>query len=624
MIRHRALREGSVQGPSTLLQKAFFPLKQKNNRVSFYRWENTKRSEKNIDGSGEYKRKLHSKLFFFHGESFEYCMLGSANASIAAFGTKDNRGVNDEFGILYKSNKIDFLKEMGINGKRVSANLSELQRESWVMNSESTPKNIKKSIKIESCDLDGVKITCFCKFSHALENVYLYLYTDHGDEILLSKNKIQLEEKSITRLTSNILENNLAYVLFKDENKNVISNKQVINNVSSLFSTDPAKENRAVRSLRTALEIGKINEYELLGYLSKLNERDHKQKTGSSNNRELSNEEKIEAHSEMTFEEAMAASKNNISNAKLSQNHNTVQFWQTLTSIFNERKEKVSEDLNEEEEEADATKSKDRQTGDSEVIDFEIKNDRAINRILNKTENLTNSFVVSMNRLARDKEYKINEVALCQFLLISHIVTVIHQYNTYDLPYDEKKKEYTLYTPLQWKKILYDKYYTLMQNILMAFSKMVLSHSIIKLDDDEYRKKNMNSFIQQVISHIFIYNYLINRNRQANPHSEMTDLACLNIMSKLGVPNDDFIELIETISKSKTDELFNTSGVIQLKDRIEKLFKKIETKDGVFKHKYDAYGVCLIKKIDNKTIYFKSLFDEHQIFKINIKDWAKL
>ncbi|UKM65469.1 hypothetical protein GSB9_02038 [Flavobacteriaceae bacterium GSB9] len=585
-------------------------------RIKFYQWENTNRGEKTINASEGYIRKLHSKLFFFKGKNYNYCLVGSANATKAAFGTRDIRGINEEFGMLYKSSKTNYLNNLGITGKKEVLDPSTLTRDKYLVNTAPITEKYQKSVKIESCDLDGLTLKCFFTFSSNIDNLYICFYNDIGEELSKFNQIITLTEKLQIRVAKDFLLYSPAYVLLKDQNERIISNKQVINNIAKLFNTDPSKENRAIRSMRSALEMGKLNEYSLLGYLNELSAGNnyHKDKT---NTYSVSQEEKLEAHSEMTFEEAMMASKHKDKNQQLSTKHYTVQFWQTISMFYKEKLEIEQEELNDEEEEADATESNERKVADDKEKDISISQKAELKRIPESTETQANYFIKSLNIISRDSEIEINEVLLCQFLLISQIITAVHIFKSYDLPYDEKRKMYKFYTPEEWKKILQDKYHGLMQDILVTFAKTIINLSITTPEDD-HRARNLNSYKQEVLTFIFLYHYFINRNVES-PHSEISDLACLNILYKLGLPdNDGFKEYIENSFKPIAEKKYDAYAVSKLKSRIENLMNEVNDKTKYFYHKH--YGVCHIIRKDSKKVFFKSIMDEYGIFNLNLKD----
>ena len=75
--------------------KGIHPFKmEKRKNISFYTWDTTQRAEAAFK---TYKRKLHAKIMLFETTDGYYCLLGSANATTAAFGSDTSRGINDEF-----------------------------------------------------------------------------------------------------------------------------------------------------------------------------------------------------------------------------------------------------------------------------------------------------------------------------------------------------------------------------------------------------------------------------------------------------------------------------------------------------------------------------------------------
>src|SRR5205823_6658328 len=60
------------------------------------------------------KLPFHAKNVILKGRNSSFLLAGSANASVAAFGTGNHNSLNEEACILYQSSKIDFLKQLGI------------------------------------------------------------------------------------------------------------------------------------------------------------------------------------------------------------------------------------------------------------------------------------------------------------------------------------------------------------------------------------------------------------------------------------------------------------------------------------------------------------------------------
>ena len=84
------------------------------NKIRFISWESTNRAK---ETTVKYQRKLHSKLFWFDAGEDQYCLIGSPNATIAAFGTETKRGANDEFAVLIKVPNKQILEELKLTGE---------------------------------------------------------------------------------------------------------------------------------------------------------------------------------------------------------------------------------------------------------------------------------------------------------------------------------------------------------------------------------------------------------------------------------------------------------------------------------------------------------------------------
>jgi hypothetical protein len=220
-----------------------------------------------------------------------------------------------------------------------------------------------------------------------------------------------------------------------------------------------------------------------------------------------------------------------------------------------------------------------------------------------------------------DKVLKINEVSLCQFLVVSQIITAIHYYTNYELAFDNDKNKYKgYYTPEEWKKMLRSSYYSIMQDVIVAFAKFILSHELEDYSKNEYNENKMQVYIQTALKHIIIYNYLINGNVLENTHSQITDLACLTIFKKLGVNDENFSEYVESISKSNSEVYFNFRSVLQLNNKLNEMQSNKDKRTF-----YDAnFGVCLVKQTTHSGIKFRSILDPSQIFEKNEKEYKNL
>lgn len=594
---------------------------EKNKRISFFSWENTTRGKMEIKGSDKYVRKLHSKLFNFQSQDTDYCFIGSANATVAAFGTESSPGNNAEFGAIYKAKNLNFLKNLGITGAKKTVEPSSYVRTNTISLEGNTNDRLGRQLRLLSCDLNGLTLKLYLKEEIKQDGFLIIIYNDVGIEIF-RENNIEHNQKAVSiRINTECLKLNPAYVVIESSIEESKSNKQVINYLDKLYHTDPSKENRTIQGLIGALEIGKINELQIMTYINDLSSKENSQtKIHTSLNSSKIFTKVPEVHSEMTYSEAVAASKNQESNAKLVQTHNTIRIWQTIARLFLDKHESNNEELNDEEEDGSTSVSNERKPTIENNEPTKISDNAAANQTLRNTEKLAADFVKAMQNSYTDKALKINEVSLCQFLLVSHIITAIHYYTNYELPFDKEKNKYKGYTPDEWKKMLRNSYNKIMQDVIVAFAKFVLSHELEDYSKNEHNGFKMQVYIQTAIKHIVIYNYLINRNVLENTHSQITDLACLTIFKKLGIIDENFSEYVESISKSNSEVYFNFRSVIQLNNRLNEMQSNKNKK--IFNH--ENCGICLVKETTSSKVKYRSIVDPNQIFEIYEKVYKSL
>ena len=401
------------------------------------------------------------------------------------------------------------------------------------------------------------------------------------------------------------------------------SNKQLINYLDKLYHTDPSKSNRTLKGLVSALEVGEENEFQILSYLNDLNNSKpiSPPKPASFGSTAEIEKGKQEVTSELTYEQAVEASKNKENHEQLIQTHNTVRLWEVLLQLFKDRTSQRSDELMDEEEEASVTVGRERDEKIQERQKKKINDKKEAEKILRKTEKLAKNYIGENNRLMRDSKRQITELHLCQFLVISYVITSIHYFTEYDLA---KKKNYPQsykgYSPDEWKKILRDKYKIIMQDILLSFSKLLIGKKVELIDysDNENKANKLNEYAQKVLQHLVLYHYLINVNTTDNPRVEFTDLACLSIFQKMGLPNNEIDEYMEKLSKTNHTTHFNYLGPLRVKERLLGLFRDVNCTSEYFSTPVN--GVCRITKQRGDVYLFHHVFDP--IGKRSIKESA--
>lgn len=125
-------------------------------KISFFKWSDCKN-----DSNDDFNR-LHAKLFHFEfSNGLEYLLLGSANATQAAWGSKNEKSINEEAEILLKrESESNYLIELGIKIPKTKEIDITGFPESKRKNTESSDRKSRK-VKITYAQLEGSKITAF-------------------------------------------------------------------------------------------------------------------------------------------------------------------------------------------------------------------------------------------------------------------------------------------------------------------------------------------------------------------------------------------------------------------------------------------------------------------------------
>jgi hypothetical protein len=511
---------------------------------------------------------------------------------------------------------LDFLSNLEISGSKQRIDVSSYTRNTSNAAVSDERKRIRNLLTILACDLIGLTFKLYLKESLGLEGICLTVYDDSGTPICSCKDLVKDERIQTVKLTLECFKSNPAYVVLTDGSKHHVSNKKIINYLDKLYNTDPSKESRTVRQLIGALEIGQVNEFQILSYLVELNttrEADIKMQFNASKG--YVKVPDIDVHAELTYEEALLASKNKDTNERLTQIHNSIKLWEAISHLIKDRSNLTTEELNDEEEDANPSTSKARPTSAKESIQRLLKDNKEADQILRRSEKLCSDYIRANDKAFSDENYRINEVSLCQFLVVAHVMTVTHCFTTYDFIKDSRKTDQQSYSPNQWAAKLKYSYQVNMQNVLLSFARFVFKHEVQQYKDNDYKEIKLRDYIKKAVYHSAIIHYLINKNEVENPRSNITDLASLNIFNKLGEPDENLTYYLEQISKMTREKEFNYMNVIRLNCRLQNLLSDLGKNKTIFFHR--SYGISLIKQNDSKRILLKSILDPNQVYTIS-------
>lgn len=212
-----------------------------NKRVNFFDFEETARGKMNFK---VYDRQLHAKLFHFKTSDREFCVIGSANATIAGLGTIKSRGINDEFGIIFVSSNTDFLSELGLKArKKIDFKVKDMKRAV----ADSTDNDHRK-YKILSAQYDSSKLSVICDQAIPANS---FVAIDNGYNIAICKIETIENERCYVGAK---LAQDLSVCYIATSEGECLSNKVFINNIANLEITNPSQTSRSLNRFISRIE----------------------------------------------------------------------------------------------------------------------------------------------------------------------------------------------------------------------------------------------------------------------------------------------------------------------------------------------------------------------------------
>lgn len=211
-----------------------------NKNINYYDFDETARGKQTFS---VYNRQVHAKIYHFKTTDSEYCIIGSANATIAGLGTMQRRGMNDEFGIIYASKKMDFLSGLGLKArKKTNFNVKELKRSTYEEKDESSIK-----YKILSAQYENGKLTVLCNQTIP-DNAFIAVNYGSSVDILEISDKKKESYIAETKLDE------VATCFFVNSNEDCMSNKVFVNRIDKLETTNPSQTSRSLNRIIARIE----------------------------------------------------------------------------------------------------------------------------------------------------------------------------------------------------------------------------------------------------------------------------------------------------------------------------------------------------------------------------------
>jgi hypothetical protein len=564
--------------------------KQKN--ISFYSWDATERASKTFK---KYDRKLHAKLFVLESNEWNYCLIGSPNASLAAFGQENYSGANDEFGVLYKYKKEDFVKELGIFGSKQKVNPTK-PSEIEMLNEVEAQKTKVKKIKILGADKDGRVLLLFLQNFDFFSKVTVRLYDNFGS-VLEEQSISKLSEKLKLEVNKSTPINAVMYLQFFDENDLQISNKHLLNNVADLWNTNPSPENRRLMRLTSMIESGEYKLFEVMEYFNTI----HSNRTGilNSNISKSSFSEKEEKNSKnidavLTYEDAIALDSSFKSHQLLIKQHHSIKIWDAFERYLKDYARAFEEDTMDDEEEADATSGRDRKeiSNDNRQEYFSSVNVLEKRRLI--ILKFLKNYLIALDKIEQIDNKKLGLVDLAMLLIVlQQLFEVTHRKFVIKNNYLEKNQINHIYE-INGNLSEIGSFAGAILKIIGQFITIASKFSWEE-PNDEYAIKKLNHY-KNISCIKVLFSLAVIKIHYANDirFNDMFDVSAYNILNIFGIPNNTFENEIENLINDSHIE--NISGLM-LNNIIKDWINIYSNKKFPLNYFHtEKAGICLIKK----------------------------
>ncbi|QOD60679.1 hypothetical protein H9I45_15270 [Polaribacter haliotis] len=569
--------------------------------IHFYSWESTTRSKKRINKIQD--RKLHSKVFHFVIDEEVYLLFGSPNATISAFGSENYRGINDEFAVLIHLNDKTILEELGLNG--VYENVKPQDNKQAVLvesEIEEEQKENQRKIKLLGVDNNRGDLTVFIYNSTEHEKAMLAIYNHWGE--ILEKHTISLKKDKIKiTLDKKNNTNTSGYVQFLNEENVIISNKQVINNLQDLWNTNPSVENRKLMKLSSLLETGDNKVFDVINFFNDIHSnRQTKRKEIVNDSGGIEEKEEEHSPSDMTYEQAIAFNEESQKNKEVLSQHNTVKVWDAIEKHFSDLTLSESEDDMDDEEEADATDSRERKGKKERTSPIEQNSIKVLENNRKNISRFFDNYIIALKKISASENY---EVGIVDYAMLLIVLNHLMQYSGRKVILKKEVKfggSDLEMLPTLGNLSQLDNFSGALLNILGAYVN-VFSKSQFKVYDDDFHKKKAQHYMQLVKNNMLFLLSIFKKRYTKHSNAELWgDVLAYNILNKFGELDVDYADSLTEFYKNISIKEVNHNDSLAVLKNWHIDYKNNYSSDNFYDCK--DLGLCLVNKFlptnDNK------------------------
>lgn len=604
---NQRFRPGDI---NIILQKNFgappYNIKPKRNML-FFDW-----SEIQKEKSGQ--KYFHAKNMVFDGKKVSYLVSGSANASLAAFGTQQMPGINHESCIVYQNKSNSFIDILGIDLKKSKVNLGDYKD---IPNNEKNQNEGQKLlvfIKSAEKNFDEVSVVLSSKKNIADARICLF---DPNSKQQFEKNVVIDKGDSVVKLSIPYGITLMYAELFAKSKK--ISNKQFIIDIKAFEGTNPSPRNRSLNQIRKLIESGNFSTPKIIDYLNTI----YKQrviKKGTSfidsspdERKEILSPEEENDLLYLSYAEIQEKAKqlNDIQRPNNYIEYKGVRLWDSIFSYLKESREKEIQAKIDEEETEDINKASGRAENNYRKSKTPISTSTH-QRLIDKVEKFLADYWDILESKINDKNSdKPSLIDLSMFLIMLEIL--LHLVSHKEIIEGEKNEEYLLHIKFSTRICSWSEY--LIQFIGMFTLWCNQKGGFKSFDTMEYKLKlslYQKMAFKTSISSLAIFS-LINKNYDQNKITEWLKLSLLNSNHTFNPDNikyKDTEEFIEFVPTKELEEFGEEVLTEEIATNLNTIYKHQQKKNSffvgdTFLHPEDGFALINKIAINNTNTFYK-------------------
>lgn len=329
------------------------PLRMKNQpNVRFFEWTEVMQQKQR-------QSYFHAKNIVIEGRNKNYLISGSANASIAAFGTMTIPATNQESCVIYQSTESDYLELLSIKSAGKSVNLADYKTENKTKLSESP--ELERSVFIKSAEKNFDTVHLIFQVKSPVKNANIQLFDPKGT--IQFEDMISLESGEHHQQIS--IPNGIALLFAQVSIKGLAtSNKQFITDINAFESTNPSPRNRSLNQIRKLIESGNFSTPKIIDYLNTIyRQKEVKKGISIASEKEVRNDELPKEEDDdllyLSYAEIQERAKQIDNQEKIHHyiEYKGVRLWESIFSYLKESREKELQSKIDEEETEDINSS---------------------------------------------------------------------------------------------------------------------------------------------------------------------------------------------------------------------------------------------------------------------------